>query len=159
MTRRLAIWTVVAVVLGAPAAAAGRERLLALVALAWLAVLTRLVLAALRASQAAPAGVSPPRRADRLPAQLTRLERTIVTGTADAADYHVGLRRQLRPIAASRLRRHDVVLDADAAEARALLGDEGYALVRPDRRPPAERLAAGPPQAVVGRLLDRLESL
>jgi hypothetical protein len=52
-----------------------------------------------------------------------------------------------------------VELDGDERGARTLLGDEGYALVRPDRAPPEDRFAPGPSLAAVERLVERMEAL
>ncbi len=61
-------------------------------------------------------------------------------------------------MAAGRLRRRGVDLDRGGAAARALLGEEGYALVRADRPAPEDRFAPGPPAAAVEALIDRLEA-
>jgi hypothetical protein len=76
-----------------------------------------------------------------------------------AGDFHVLLRPALRTVAGERLRRHAVDLDRDPEGARALLGDEGYALVRPDRGPPEDRFGPGPSLASIDRLVERLEDL
>lgn len=128
------------------------------VALVWLALLARQTFALLapgaleRAARPREeeAGVAPP---------LVRLRRALEGGTRVAGDFHVLLRPVLRSLAAGRLRRHGVDLDRDEPAARALLGDEGYALVRPDRAPPEDRFAPGPSAAAVERLAERLEAL
>jgi hypothetical protein len=127
------------------------------VAVAWLVLVARRVVVGLgpvrrraRTSrdEATPA-VAPP---------LERMRRAVHGGTRVAGDFHLLLRPVLRSVAAGRLRRRGVNLDRDAAAARALLGDDAYDLVRPDREPPEDRFGPAPPPDAVERLLDRLEA-
>ena len=96
----------------------------------------------------------PPNR----PAQLARIERTVALAAASSFDLHYRLRPLLREIAAHRLAsRRGVDLDGAPAEARAVLGEELWDLVRPDREPPDDRLARGLPLARVRSALAALE--
>ena len=92
------------------------------------------------------------------PASLERVEREVVLSSGSAFDLHVRLRRRLRAIAEHRLAAHrGLDLDAGVPETRALLGEELWELVRPDRPMPTDRLAPGLPVRRQRELLDRLE--
>ena len=57
---------------------------------------------------------------------------------------HYRLRPILREIAQQRLAtRHGLTLDRDTAASRAVVGEETWELVRPDREPPDLRYAPG----------------
>ena len=72
--------------------------------------------------------------------ELERIEHDVVQGAANPLDLHRRLRPLLRQIAAHRLAvRHGVSLDADDGQAHRLLGDDAWALLRPDRPEPDER--------------------
>ena len=89
---------------------------------------------------------------------LEELEHAVDFAGTTAFDVHYRLRPHLVRIAAHRLAaRRGIVLDADPAAARAALGDELWAVVEPNREPPAERNAPGMPLAGVRRLVDALE--
>jgi hypothetical protein len=126
------------------------------VALVWLALVSRRLVAAVRpprpparsGGEEAEADVAPP---------LARMRRAVHGGTRVAGDFHLLLRPALRSVAAGRLRRRGIDLDRDPAAARAALGDDGYALVAPDRPAPEDRFGPGPSPAAVEALLDRLE--
>ena len=95
-------------------------------------------------------------RAPRL-RELERIEHDVVQGAANPLDLHRRLRPLLRQIAAHRLTiRHGVALDAGDGHARRLLGDEAWALLRPDRELPDERrgprLGVHEIEAIVARL-------
>jgi hypothetical protein len=78
------------------------------------------------------------------PRELERLEREVVLASASSFDLHVRIRPVLREIAAHRLAtRRGTDLDAGSAETRAVLGEELWELVRPDRVPPDDRFAPG----------------
>ena len=96
----------------------------------------------------------------RRPEDLVRLEDQIALALGAALDVYVRLRPLLREAAAERLRtRHGIDLDRDPARARSLLGDEAWALLRPDLEPPADRFGPGISQARLGRVLDAVEAL
>lgn len=89
--------------------------------------------------------------------ELERIEHDVVQGAANPLDLHRRLRPLLRQIAGHRLAvRHGVALDADDGHARRLLGDEAWALLRPDRQQPDERrgphLGVHELEAIVARL-------
>jgi hypothetical protein len=95
-------------------------------------------------------------RAPRL-RELERIEHDVVQGAANPLDLHRRLRPLLRQIAGHRLAaRHGVALDSGDGHARRLLGDEAWALLRPDRELPDERrgprLGVHDIETIVGRL-------
>jgi hypothetical protein len=80
--------------------------------------------------------------------------------TASAFHLHVRLRPILREVAAQRLwTRFGVHLDREPHRARELLGGETWELVRPERPPPRDRLAPGPPPAQLRAVVEELERL
>jgi hypothetical protein len=93
------------------------------------------------------------------PADLVRLERLVVTGRSTAGDVHQRLRPVLREVAAARLRPHGVWLDRAPEEARRLLGDELWELVRADRPRPPEPHAPGLSLEQLNSVVTRLERL
>ena len=93
------------------------------------------------------------------PADLVRLERLVVTGRSTAGDVHQRLRPVLQEVAGARLHRHGVWLDRNPAEARRLLGDELWELVRADRPRPAEPRAPGISMEQLSAAIARLEGL
>jgi hypothetical protein len=95
----------------------------------------------------------------RRPASLAKLEREVSIAAVTAFDFHARLRPTLREIAAYRLANRGVVLDSGSPAVRAALGDELWELLRPDRRPPDDRYAAGLPLARVRAVLDALEKI
>lgn len=71
---------------------------------------------------------------------------------------HARLRPVLREIAAHRLlTRYGVDLDAEPARARELLGASAWEIVRPNRPPPADRLASGPSVSDLSEVVAELE--
>jgi hypothetical protein len=107
--------------------------------------------AALRSS-AAPAGEQP--------VELLRVENMLELGTAFAGQAHHRLLPLLRTVAAARLSaRHGIELDRRPEAARALLGEEAWDLLRPDRPEPADRFGSGVPRARITAVVDRVESL
>lgn len=118
-------------------------------------------------------------RTQTLPAQPTQLEqaldamrkappverklglvRDLELSRASALHLHVRVRPLLREIAAHRLlRRYGIALDSEPMRARELVGTEAWDLVRPDRPPPADRLAAGPSISELRAVVDELEAL
>ena len=94
------------------------------------------------------------------PAMLARLEQEVALGAAGSFDLHHHLRPRFRTIAAELLTaRRRISLDGDRPEARALLGEEAWELVRRDRPPPADRLARGAAPEVLDRVVASLERL
>jgi len=99
-------------------------------------------------------------RRRRRPTEIELLEGRLLTAARNAADFHMRLRPILREIATARLaRRHGVSLDRDVAAARALLGEELWEVVRPDRPEPLDRTAPGPGLEALGPLVMRLEEV
>jgi hypothetical protein len=91
---------------------------------------------------------------------LEELEHAVDFAGTTAFDVHYRLRPHLVRIAGHRLAaRRGIDIDADPAAARVALGDELWALVDPDREPPAERNAPGLPHAAVRRLVEALEAV
>jgi hypothetical protein len=94
------------------------------------------------------------------PVELLRVERELELGIANAASAHHRLLPLLRAAAAARLAsRHGIELDRRPEAARALLGEEAWELLRPDRPEPADRFGRGVPRASVAALIERVESL
>jgi hypothetical protein len=101
-----------------------------------------------------PAGGQPPVRGD-----LGAMTELVTVGRSTAGDLHRRLRPLLREIATVELARRGVGLDRDPREARALLGEELWELVRLDRPPPDMRDAPGLTLAQLTALTERLEAL
>ncbi len=92
------------------------------------------------------------------PPTLARMEDELALGVAGAFDLHHRLVPRLRSIATGLLAsRRRVSLDGDPDRARRILDDEAWELVRPDRRPPEDRLARGIPPETLARVVDSLE--
>jgi hypothetical protein len=92
-------------------------------------------------------------------AELERIDRLVVLGAANEFDLHYRLRPLLRQLAADRLHsRHGVDLDRSPHRAEPLLGDELWALVRPDRQV-GRRTAPGVAPARLADHVERLEHL
>ena len=92
--------------------------------------------------------------------ELERTERAVLLSASNAFDVHYRLRPILREIAAQRLAsRRGLTLDADQAASRALLGEDTWELVRPDREPPVRRFATGISPDGARRVIERLEAL
>lgn len=103
---------------------------------------------------------SKPRPAPPLrPEDLERVERLVVTGRSTAAEVHLRLRPVLREIAAARLRRRGVQLNLSRSDARELLGEELWELVRPDRPRPEDLRGPGISLELLAAMTDRLEAL
>ena len=99
-------------------------------------------------------------RSRAIPGMLGRLEQETVLGVAGAFDLHYRLRPRLRGLAAHLLAgRRGVSLDAAPERARELLGETTWELVRRDRPPPEDRLAAGLPGNDLRRVVESLERL
>jgi hypothetical protein len=91
-------------------------------------------------------------------AQLDSLERQVTLGLGNAFDLHYRLRPLLRGVAAERLAARGISLD-DEEEARAVLGEAAWELLRPDREPPRDRFARGATTADLDALLTRIETV
>lgn len=98
----------------------------------------------------------------RPPAEMSEpaLVRELELSTYNAFHFYARLRPLLRDVAAHRLRsRYGVELDAEPVRARELVGSEAWDVVRPDRRPPADRLASGPTLGELRVVVDELEAI
>jgi hypothetical protein len=109
--------------------------------------------------------VSPRPRARRRPHSasrpdaLQRIERVVGAGRKSAGDVQVRVRPLLREIADPLLRREGVRLDSEPQRARALLGEELWEVVRPDRPRPQDRRAPALTLSEFEQLVHRLERL
>jgi hypothetical protein len=90
---------------------------------------------------------------------LERAENVVLIAIAGAGDTHFRLRPMLREVAAAALHGRGVDLDTDPEAARAVLGEETWELVRPDRPRPAEAFAPGIDRAALERVFARLEEV
>jgi hypothetical protein len=96
----------------------------------------------------------------QLPPALGRIEQAVALGIAGSFDLHFRLVPRLRAIADGMLdTRRGLTLASDPDSARALLGDEAWELVRPDRPAPEDRLARGIPTEVLARVVDSFGSV
>jgi len=94
------------------------------------------------------------------PPELVRMERELELGIASATHAHRRLLPLLRTAAEARLAtRHGIELDRRPDAARALLGEEVWDLLRPDRPAPADRHGAGPSREAIVAAIERLEAL
>jgi hypothetical protein len=94
------------------------------------------------------------------PEELLRMDRELVLGSADADHAHRRLLPLLRSTAAARIAaRHGFELERRPEDARALLGDDVWELLRPDRPQPADRHDPGVPRARITEVIERVESL
>jgi hypothetical protein len=94
------------------------------------------------------------------PAELVRTERDITLGLSNAGLLHRRLLPMLREAAAARLSaNHNIELDRRPDTARALLGDDAWELLRPDRPEPGDRNAPGIPMSQLRDLIATLERL
>ncbi|HJR94652.1 MAG TPA: hypothetical protein VJ807_04400 [Gaiellaceae bacterium] len=160
--RFLALPTIalVAIAFFAPGRAEVALRIYALLLSATLIVL--LVLALRRAypdetSLREPGPVTPARAA---PPSLARIEQEVALGVAGSFDLHYRLVPRLRSVAAGLLdARRNVSLETSPDRACALLGDEAWALVRPDRTTPQDRLGRGIGQGELDRAIEALEAI
>lgn len=79
---------------------------------------------------------------------------------ASSFHLHTRLRPILREIAAHRvLLRFGVDLDREQERARELIGADAWELVRPERPPPVDRLAPGPPASHLSKVVEELERI
>ncbi len=111
-----------------------------------LALLVAATREALPAPEPSPLDAAPARAVSQ-PAQLAelaRVEREISLATGTAFDVHYRLRPALREVAEHRLAtRRGIDLERAPEAAQAVLGDETWAIVRPDRERPAYHHAPG----------------
>jgi hypothetical protein len=114
---------------------------------------------------ASPSASRPPRRRRRPPSrdrltELWRIEATLAVSPSSAKETYHRLRPILREIAADRLamgRRID--LDDDPVRARAALGEEAWALLRPDVPMPEDRSLPGPSLIRTEEIVTSLEAI
>jgi len=94
------------------------------------------------------------------PVELLRMERELELGIADAAHAHRRLLPLLRAAAEARLSsRYGIDLDRRPESAEALLGEDVWELLRPDRPEPADRHGPGIARERIAATIARLESL
>jgi hypothetical protein len=90
------------------------------------------------------------------PEELERLERQLALSVENAADFHFRLRPTLVDAAdAAVWRRHGVQLE----RAERVVSPELWELVRPDRKPPLDRRAPGPPLERIEAAIDEIERI
>ena len=88
------------------------------------------------------------------------LVRQLELSTYNAFHFHSRVRPLLRDIAAHKLRsRYGLELDVEPVRARELVGAQAWEVVRPDRPPPADRMAAGPTFDEMRIVVDELETI
>jgi hypothetical protein len=132
--------------------------LLVVLGLAFLAFLG--IVRAAYASGASPfaASLRQPRVAVERPTALVRLEREVSMAGTAAFDVHFRLRPALVELTAELLSsRRGIDLERDPDRAHAVLGDDAWELVRPDRPQPPERHGAGISEAELDRVVTALE--
>jgi len=136
----------------------------------WVVLATALVLLGLVRDSRERRGPVPARRFEQAlrgrkqaasqPEELLRMERELVLGVADADHAQRRLLPLLRAAAAARLSaRHGLELERRPEAARALLGEEVWELLRPDRPEPEDRHGPGVPRERVAAVIERVESL
>jgi hypothetical protein len=96
-----------------------------------------------------------PHKATR-PTDLLRIERELSLGVASAGHLHMRLLPLLREAASARL---GYDLYRAPLRARAMLGDEAWELLRPDRPAPEDRHGTGVPLRKVEHCIETLERL
>ena len=100
------------------------------------------------------------RPAAQSPPSLARVENEVLLGMASSVDLHYRLVPRLRAIASGLLAaRRNVSLAADSEQAREILGDEVWSLVRSDRAAPQDRLAGGIAASELERVTHALEAI
>lgn len=90
---------------------------------------------------------------------LEELEHAVEFSLTTAFDVHYRLRPHLVRVAAHRLARRGVDMDAQPARASEILGPEAWELVRPDRPAPERRNARGLGLVRLRRVVDRLDAI
>jgi ABC-type transport system involved in cytochrome bd biosynthesis fused ATPase/permease subunit len=92
--------------------------------------------------------------------ELVQMERELVLGVADADHAQRRLLPLLRAAAAARLSaRHGFALERRPDAARALLGEDVWELLRPDRPEPEDRHGPGVPLGRIAAVIERVEAL
>jgi hypothetical protein len=92
------------------------------------------------------------------PPTLARIEGETILGVANTFDLYRHLAPRLRRLAAGLLTaRRRVSLDESPEEARSIVGEETWELIRSDRPPPEDRLARGVPLDELARAVESLE--
>jgi hypothetical protein len=94
------------------------------------------------------------------PVELLRMDRELELGIANATSAYNRLLPLLRAAAEARLAsRHGIELERRPDAAQALLGEEAWEWLRPDRPEPVDRFGRGVPRDRVAALIERVESL
>jgi hypothetical protein len=94
------------------------------------------------------------------PPELEALRRTLVLASVSGVYAHERLRPELRSLAAELLAwRRGIDLDAEPEQARAVLGEAVWELLRPDRQAPNDHDAPGLPPALLERIVAGLEGV
>lgn len=125
---------------------------------------------AVSATRAASPDVHEPSLSDRIddpldvpperPRELERLEREVYLSLGSSFYLHHRLRPVLREVAAHRLlTKHGVDLDRMPDAAHALLGEDAWSWLRPERAEPRDRWATGPPLAELRGIVQALERI
>ena len=91
--------------------------------------------------------------------QLRQVDRALTAAQASEVGVDRDLRPLFRPIAAMRLARRGVDLDRHPEEARAILGEQLWELVRTDRARGSNRVAGGISTVGLQSLIERLERI
>jgi hypothetical protein len=102
-----------------------------------------------------------PRAAERVrPPELVRMERELTLASANAGHLHTRLLPLLRDAAGVRLAaRHRADLSRHPDEARRIIGDEAWELLRPDRPEPENAQGSGLSLRRIGGLIDAIERI
>lgn len=94
------------------------------------------------------------------PSSLARIEHEVALGVAGSFDLHYRLAPRLRSLASGLLEaRRRISLERQPDAARAVLGESTWALVRPDRTAPDDRLARGLPEDELAEVVRSLEAV
>jgi hypothetical protein len=136
----------------------------------WVVFATAVVLVVLNRHARDSRGAAPPPRFEQAlrrrkpkasqPEELLRMDRELVLGSADADHAQRRLLPLLRSVAAARIAaRHGFELERRPDAARALLGEDVWELLRPDRPEPADRHGAGVPRKSIVAVIERVEAL
>jgi hypothetical protein len=100
------------------------------------------------------------RRRRRTTPDLAAIDRLLALSLASAEDEHLRLRPLVLEIATQRLADHTGVrIDAAPEAAAAILGQETWELVRPDRERPADRRARGMSPQRLHAVVESLERI
>lgn len=95
---------------------------------------------------------------DERPAHLRRMEGLVYFSHINVTDLHYRMRPALRQLLSERLANHGTTLDGDQ-RVRDRLGQDGWELLRPDRREPMNRTARGVELPLLRRIVDYIEEL